>query len=93
MVPTLESGDALAVWWFRAHRTYGLRAGRLVVARPLERPELLVVKRLVRPLGGRVWEVAADNPAVAGLGWTGGPADVLGRVLLRYWPVPLSLLR
>ena len=82
MLPTLRSGDCLLV------RPRGrVRAGDVVVARPWTRPELLVVKRAVRPVAGG-WLVASDNPAVEGLGWTGGEADVLARVVLRYWPLP-----
>jgi phage repressor protein C with HTH and peptisase S24 domain len=80
MLPTLRSGDCLLV---RAGAP--VRPGDLVVARPWTRPELLVVKRAVEPVAGG-WLVASDNPAVAGQGWTGGEADVLATVLLRYWP-------
>jgi signal peptidase I len=80
MLPTLRSGDCLLV----RHRGR-VRAGDLVVARPWARPELLVVKRAVEPVGDG-WLVEADNAAVRGLGWTGGAADVLATVLLRYWP-------
>ena len=81
MEPTLRSGDCLLV-------RYGarVRSGALVVARPWTRPELLGVKRAARPVAGG-WVVSADNPAVRGQGWTEGEADVLARVLLRYWPV------
>ena len=81
MLPTLRPGDCLIV---RAGAP--VRPGDLVVARPWTRPELLVVKRAVQEVAGG-WLVASDNPAVEGLGWTGGEADVLGRVVLRYWPV------
>ena len=82
MLPTLRSGDCLLV------RPGGrVRAGDVVVARPWTRPELLVVKRAVREVAGG-WLVASDNPEVEGLGWTGGEADVLARVVLRYWPLP-----
>lgn len=86
MLPTLRPGDALLVG-----PAAGVRPGSLVVARPLARPGLLVVKRAVLDLGGGTWDVAADNDAVAGRGWTGGPADVVGRVVLRYWPLPPTL--
>ena len=56
-----------------------VRPGDVVVARPWTRPELLVVKRAVAPVAGG-WQVASDNPAVAGQGWTGGEADVLARL-------------
>ena len=80
MEPTLRTGDCLLV-------RYGarVRPGDLVVARPWTRPELLVVKRAVEPVVGG-WLLDSDNAAVRGLGWTGGEADVLARVLLRYWP-------
>ncbi|MCW2616312.1 MAG: family signal peptidase [Frankiales bacterium] len=81
MLPTLHPGDALLV-----REGARVRPGDLVVARPWTRPELLVVKRAVRPVAGG-WEVASDNPAVTGQGWTGGEADVVARVLLRYWPL------
>ena len=84
MLPTLHPGDCLLV-------RYGasVRPGDLVVARPWTRPELLVVKRAVEPVAGG-WLIASDNPAVAGQGWTGGEADVLARVVWRYWPLRRS---
>ena len=81
MLPTLRPGDCLLV-----RDGARVRPGDLVVARPWTRPELTVVKRAVEPVAGG-WLVASDNPAVAGLGWTGGEADVLARVVLRYWPL------
>ena len=80
MQPTLRPGDCLLV-------RYGarVRPGDLVVARPWARPELLVVKRAVAPVAGG-WLVESDDPAVRGLGWTGGEVDVVARVLLRYGP-------
>jgi phage repressor protein C with HTH and peptisase S24 domain len=81
MLPTLRPGDCLVV-----REGAAVRPGSLVVARPWTRPELLVVKRAVAPVAGG-WLVASDNPEVEGSGWTGGEADVLARVLLRYWPV------
>lgn len=83
MLPTLHTGDRLLVQWGGA-----VWPGQLVVARPLVRPELLVVKRTRLPLDGADWDVTADNPEVWGRGWTSGPATVLARVLLRYWPAP-----
>ena len=81
MLPTLRSGDCLLV-------RYGgrVRPGGLVVARPWARPDLLVVKRALEELPGG-WRVEADNAAVRGQGWTGGAADVLATVVLRYWPL------
>ena len=80
MLPTLRGGDCLLV-----RRGGPVRPGDLVVARPWARPELLVVKRAVEELPGG-WLVEADNADVRGHGWTGGAADVLATVVLRYWP-------
>lgn len=92
MVPTLRDGDALLAYPVRRPRT-----GTVVIARFRSRPDLLVVKRVVRPAdsarpdGG--WWLEGDNPVVADDSRRYGPADVLGRVLLRYWPRPSRLPR
>ena len=85
MLPTLRPGDRLLVHWGGRVRPHAL-----VVARPMARPELLVVKRARLHLGGDDWDLTADNPDVFGRGWTSGPATVTGRVLLRYprWWAP-----
>ena len=80
MLPTLRPGDALLVRPGAAPR-----AGDVVVARFPARPELLVVKRAVRPEGGGWW-VESDNPAVSDDSRRYGPAQVVGRVVLRWWP-------
>lgn len=82
MLPTLHPGDCLVV-------RYGgrVRPGQLVVAQFPSGPDLLVVKRAVRPVDG-LWWVESDNPAVTDDSRRYGPAEVLGRVLLRYWPLP-----
>ncbi|WP_305785249.1 S26 family signal peptidase [Symbioplanes lichenis] len=82
MAPTLRSGDALLVW-----RTRKASAGDLVVARFRSRPDLLVVKRVVRPEDG-AWWIEGDNEFVTDDSRTFGVADVLGRVAFRYWPRP-----
>lgn len=84
MLPTLLAGDALVVR--RRRRT---RAGDLVVARFPSRPELLVVKRAVRQ-DGPLWVVAGDNPTASDDSRTYGPAEIVGHVVLRYWPLPPS---
>jgi hypothetical protein len=61
-----------------------------VVARFPSRPGLLVVKRAVRPVDG-LWWVEGDNPAVTDDSRRYGPAEVLGVVCLRYWPLPPRL--
>ena len=84
MVPTLLDGDCLLV--LRGAR---VTPGALVVARFRSRPDLLVVKRAVRP-ADRGWELASDNPFAQG---PSGVADVEARVLLRYWPLRRPLAR
>jgi len=84
MVPTLRDGDRCLVRW-RAP----IRPGQLVVAQHPERPDLLIVKRVVRRLDGGWW-VGSDNPFAGGDSEEFGPIPdrlVLGRVLVRYWPL------
>ena len=80
MVPTLRAGDALLV-----RRGGAVRAGDVVVARFPAGPDHLVVKRAVRPVDGG-WELRGDNPLVTDDSRAYGPAEVLGRVVWRYWP-------
>ena len=82
MLPALRPGDCLVVG-----RPRRVRPGDVVVARFAARPDLLVVKRAVRPVDG-LWWVEGDNPAVADDSRRYGAAEVLGRVVLRYWPLP-----
>ena len=86
MLPTLRPGDCLLV-----RPGDRVRAGQVVVARFPARPGLLVVKRAVRPVGDRWW-VEGDNAAATDDSRTYGPAEVLGRVWLRYWPLPPARL-
>lgn len=81
MLPTLRPGDCLLV---RRHAP--VRPGDLVVARFPSRPELLVVKRTVRPVGDQWW-VEGDNREVTDDSRRYGPAEVLARVVLRWWPL------
>lgn len=81
MVPTLRSGDCLVV-----RRKAVVRPGDLVVARFPSRPELLVVKRVVRREGNGWW-VESDNVGVTDDSRRYGAAEVVGRVVLRYWPL------
>jgi len=83
MVPTLRDGDFLIV---RAGVTVG--PGDIVVARFRERPGLLVVKRAVEKRDGG-WLLSSDNPFAPG---PTGVADVEGKAVLRYWPLPLRRL-
>ncbi|BCJ54367.1 hypothetical protein Asp14428_58420 [Actinoplanes sp. NBRC 14428] len=82
MAPTLRSGDALVV-----HRTRRVREGDVVVARFRSRPDLLVVKRAVRAQD-QGWWVRGDNDFVTDDSRAYGVADVIGRVMFRYWPRP-----
>jgi nickel-type superoxide dismutase maturation protease len=80
MAPTLRHGDALLV-----RRGGRIRAGDLVVARFRSRPDLLVVKRAIREQDGGWW-VRSDNSLTADDSRAYGPADVIGRVVCRWWP-------
>jgi phage repressor protein C with HTH and peptisase S24 domain len=83
MVPILRHGDALLVW--RGGRA--VQPGDVVIATFRSRPDLLVVKRAVRAQDGGWW-VRGDNALVADDSRAYGVAEVLGRVVLRYWPRP-----
>ena len=83
MAPTLRHGDALLVR--RGGRA--VRPGDVVIATFRMRPDLLVVKRAVRPQDGGWW-VRGDNDLIADDSRAYGVAEVLGRVVLRYWPRP-----
>ena len=83
MLPALQPGDCLLV-----RRPRRVRPRDVVVARFPTRPDLLVVKRAVRPVDGGLWWVEGDNPAVTDDSRRYGPAEVLARVVLRYWPLP-----
>jgi phage repressor protein C with HTH and peptisase S24 domain len=88
MVPALRDGDALIVR--RGGRA--VRPGDVVVARFRSRPDLLVVKRAVHAQDGGWW-VQGDNDLVTDDSRAYGVADVVGRVVLRYWPRPGFMLK
>jgi phage repressor protein C with HTH and peptisase S24 domain len=79
MAPTLRHGDALLV----RPTTVG-RAGAVAVVQFGADPALYV-KRLVRPIDGGWWALG-DNAIASSDSRTYGPAHVVGRVLLRWWP-------
>jgi phage repressor protein C with HTH and peptisase S24 domain len=83
MAPALRHGDALLVR--RGARS--VRGGDVVVARFRARPDLVVVKRAVRAMDDGWW-VRGANDLATDDSRTYGVADVLGRVVLRYWPRP-----
>ena len=85
MAPTLRHGDALL-----ARRGGRVKDGDVVIARFRSRPDLLVVKRAVRAQDDGWW-VRGDNDLVTDDSRVYGVADVIGRVVLRYWPRPRRL--
>ena len=85
MAPTLRHGDALLV-----RRGGRVRDGDVVIARFRSRPDLLVVKRAVRAQDDGWW-VRGDNDLITDDSRVYGVADVIGRVVLRYWPRPRRL--
>src|SRR5215510_13327766 len=83
MAPTLRHGDALLV-----RRGGGpVHPGDVVVVRFAGRPGALFVKRAARPEPGGWW-VLGDNEFVTDDSRAYGVAEVVGRVLLRWWPRP-----
>jgi phage repressor protein C with HTH and peptisase S24 domain len=87
MVPALRHGDAILV-----SRRGSVRPGDIVVGRFRSRPDLLVVKRVERIEGDGFWLVG-DNPFASDDSSVYGVADVLGRVILRWWPRVTRLRR
>ena len=85
MVPTLRAGDALIV-----RRGGRVRAGDVVVAEFRSRPGLLVVKRAVAERDSGWW-LLGDNEFVEDDSRAHGVADVIGRVIFRYYPRPFRL--
>ena len=85
MSPTVRSGDRLLVRRLRSQGS--VRVGDVVLARFPARPELLVVKRVRRPVTGGHW-VEGDNPFVTDDSRAYGAAVVVGRVVARLWPNP-----
>jgi len=82
MVPTLYDGDAVLV-----RRTARVRVGDVVAVRFPARPDLYAVKRALRPVDGGWW-VEGDNEFVTDDSRAYGAAQVVGRVVFRYWPRP-----
>jgi nickel-type superoxide dismutase maturation protease len=83
MLPTLHPGDACLV-----HYGARVKEGHVVVARLPQRP-LGVKRAMLHDADG--WFLGSDNPARGTDSATFGSvpdADVVGRVVLRYWPRP-----
>jgi signal peptidase I len=85
MSPTVRSGDRLLVRRVRSRDA--VRPGDVVLARFPARPDLLVVKRVVRAVPGGHW-VQGDNPFVTDDSRAFGVAVVVGRVVGRVRPRP-----
>lgn len=81
MLPALRDGDALLV-----RRTGRGRAGAVAVVRFLG-DDNLYVKRLSHDVDGGWWALG-DNIDASLDSRNYGPAEVVGRVLLRWWPKP-----
>jgi SOS-response transcriptional repressor LexA len=79
MVPALRDGDAILV-----RRTDRCRPGDVVVV-AFPGQDGLFVKRALRPVEGGWW-VEGDNAGISADSRRFGPAQVVGRVLLRWWP-------
>jgi phage repressor protein C with HTH and peptisase S24 domain len=77
MTPALRSGDTVVV-----RHGAPVRPGDIVLARFRALPELLVLKRAVRPHEDGWW-LASDNPFAGGDSTSHGVADVEARVVLR----------
>jgi phage repressor protein C with HTH and peptisase S24 domain len=88
MAPTLRSGDAIVV-----RRGARVVPGDVVVGRFLSRPDLLVVKRAAERVADGGWWLRGDNEFAVDDSRAYGPAEVLGRVVLRYWPRPRLIRR
>ncbi len=85
MSPTVRHGDRLLVR--RVGAGVPVAPGTVVLARFPARPDLLVVKRVVREVAGGHW-VQGDNPRVTDDSRAFGEAVVVGRVVGRLWPRP-----
>lgn len=88
MAPTLRHGDAILV----RRGPAAVRCGDVAVVRFPARPGALYVKRLARREGGGWWALG-DNEFVTDDSRAYGAAEVVGRVMLRWWPRPGRVLR
>ncbi|MGY1604290.1 S26 family signal peptidase [Geodermatophilus sp. SYSU D00815] len=85
MSPTVRHGDRLLVR--RLPVGAAVAPGTVVLARFPARPDLLVVKRVLRTDPDGAW-VVGDNPLVTDDSRAFGPAVPVGRVVARLWPRP-----
>lgn len=90
MVPTLVPGE----WWVTL-RTTSLRPGDLAVVRDPQAASRILVKRAVRVTADGWW-VEGDNADASRDSRVFGPVPVthvLGRLVVRYRPLPLRWVR
>jgi nickel-type superoxide dismutase maturation protease len=88
MQPALNPGDWLIVWrGYRPGRPPRIRPAQIVIARHPGDPDVLLVKRAVRPVDGGWW-LGSDNAAVQAVDSRRfgpvAPALIQGRVVGRY---------
>src|SRR2546423_13394887 len=91
MAPALRHGDAVLVRRAGRAGRGGIRPGDVAVVRFAGRPELFV-KRVAHAVEGGWW-VLGDNEFVTDDSRAYGPAQVVGRLVLRWWPRPRLLRR
>jgi nickel-type superoxide dismutase maturation protease len=91
MEPALRPGDWVLAWrGLRGvrDRPLRIRPGNIVLAWQPGRPDLLLVKRAVRPQAGGWW-LGSDNPDAGAVDSRQfgpvAPEQIEGRVLGRYW--------
>jgi phage repressor protein C with HTH and peptisase S24 domain len=87
MTPTLRHGDVVIV-----RHGARVRPGDVVLARFRTLPERLVIKRAGQARDGGWW-LESDNAFAGGDSAAHGPADVLGRVVVRVRPGTPRLIR
>jgi nickel-type superoxide dismutase maturation protease len=90
MTPTLRDREVVVVRWGAA-----FEVGDVVVARRPDRPDLLIIKRVVRREGSGWW-IEGDNPERSDDSRLFGLVDeasVVARVLLRWRPGRPRLIR
>lgn len=85
MVPALRQGDRLLAHRIRSGMR--VRTGAVVLVTWDDHPQLLAIKRVVRPVPGGHW-VEGDNPYGSDDSRSYGPATVQAVVLARCWPWP-----
>jgi nickel-type superoxide dismutase maturation protease len=90
MSPTLEDGDVVVARWGAS-----VDVGHVVVVRRPDRPDLLIIKRIVRREADGWW-IEGDNPEASDDSRQFGAVDagtVVARVLLRWRPGRPTLIR